>query len=195
MILDCTKSNREQSKNRFFLQGDPEAVLVMEVRANTIEEARKQAETLIQDLEAHNMGYHHPIVEGEKTKQVFALRKAGLGLLGNMIGDPKAVACIEDTAVDLNDLPNYIEEFTKIMDKFHHMISAHTNFRATGHRKLHPNYLGRRSGVISMHHMAVGVIEGRGGINCNAREEGCHNALYTMHAIICDFAASISSSS
>lgn len=118
VILDCTKSNREQSKNRFFLQGDPEAVLVMEVRANTIEEARKQAENLIQDLEAHNMGYHHPIVEGEKTKQVFALRKAGLGLLGNMIGDPKAVACIEDTAVDLNDLPNYIEEFTKIMDKY-----------------------------------------------------------------------------
>ena len=118
VILDCTKSNREQSKNRFFLQGDPEAVLVMEVRANTLQEARKQAETLIQDLEAHNMGYHHPIVEGEKTKQVFALRKAGLGLLGNMIGDPKAVACIEDTAVDLNDLPNYIEEFTKIMDKY-----------------------------------------------------------------------------
>ena len=118
VILDCTKSNREQSKNRFFLQGDPEAVLVMEVRANTLQEARKQAETLIQDLEAHNMGYHHPIIEGEKTKQVFALRKAGLGLLGNMIGDPKAVACIEDTAVDLNDLPNYIEEFTKIMDKY-----------------------------------------------------------------------------
>ena len=118
VILDCTKSNREQSKNRFFLQGDPEAVLVMEVRANTLEEAQKQAETLIQDLEAHNMGYHHPIVEGKKTKQVFALRKAGLGLLGNMIGDPKAVACIEDTAVDLNDLPNYIEEFTKIMDKY-----------------------------------------------------------------------------
>ena len=118
VILDCTKSNREQSKNRFFLQGDPEAVLVMEVRANTLEEAQKQAETLIQDLETHNMGYHHTIVEGKKTKQVFALRKAGLGLLGNMIGDPKAVACIEDTAVDLNDLPNYIEEFTKIMDKY-----------------------------------------------------------------------------
>ncbi|MGC6285016.1 MAG: FAD-binding and (Fe-S)-binding domain-containing protein [Polaribacter sp.] len=118
VILDCTKSNREQSKNRFFLQGDPEAVLVMEVRANTIVKARNQAEALIKDLKAHNMGYHHPIVEGEKTKQVFALRKAGLGLLGNMIGDPKAVACIEDTAVDLNDLPNYIEEFTKIMDKY-----------------------------------------------------------------------------
>ena len=49
---------------------------------------------------------------------MFNLRKAGLGLLGNIIGDKKAVACIEDTAVDLNDLPNYIDEFTKIMDKY-----------------------------------------------------------------------------
>ncbi len=118
VILDCTKSNREQAKNRFFLQGDPEAVLVMEVRAASQSKAEKLAKNLIADLEKNNMGYHHPIVTGSKTKQVFALRKAGLGLLGNMIGDPKAVACIEDTAVDLKDLPNYINEFTSIMDKY-----------------------------------------------------------------------------
>lgn len=35
-----------------------------------------------------------------------------------MVGDHKAVACIEDTAVDLNDLPDFIEEFTTIMDKY-----------------------------------------------------------------------------
>ena len=46
------------------------------------------------------------------------LRKAGLGALGNMVGDMKAVACIEDTAVALDDLPDYIEEFTKIMAKY-----------------------------------------------------------------------------
>ncbi len=38
-ILDCTKNNRELAKNRFFLQGDPEAVLMLEVSANTIEQA------------------------------------------------------------------------------------------------------------------------------------------------------------
>ncbi|MAD98013.1 MAG: FAD-binding oxidoreductase [Flavobacteriaceae bacterium] len=118
VILDCTKSNREQAKNRFFLQGDPEAVLVMEVRAESQSMAESFAKNLISDLKKNNMGYHHPMVKGDKTKQVFALRKAGLGLLGNMIGDPKAVACIEDTAVDLNDLPNYINEFTSIMDKY-----------------------------------------------------------------------------
>lgn len=46
------------------------------------------------------------------------LRKAGLGLLGNIVGDKKAVACIEDTAVALPVLANYIEEFSEIMKKY-----------------------------------------------------------------------------
>ncbi len=117
-ILDCTKNNREQAKNRFFLQGDPEAVLMLEVSANTIEEAEILADALIADLEKNNFGYYHPKVYGEDIAKVHELRKAGLGLLGNMVGDRKAVACIEDTAVALEDLPNYIEEFTQIMSKY-----------------------------------------------------------------------------
>ncbi|MFK8059400.1 MAG: FAD-binding and (Fe-S)-binding domain-containing protein, partial [Polaribacter sp.] len=117
-ILDCTKNNRELAKNRFFLQGDPEAVLMLEVSANTLAEAEILADKLILDLEKNNFGYHHPKVYGNDIPKVHYLRKAGLGALGNMVGDMKAVACIEDTAVALEDLPNYIEEFTKIMDKY-----------------------------------------------------------------------------
>lgn len=118
VILDCTKNNREQAKNRFFIQGDPEAILMFEVSGDTKEGAQKKADELISVLNNNNFGYHHPKVVGENIKRMFNLRKAGLGLLGNIIGDKKAVACIEDTAVDLNDLPNYIDEFTKIMDKY-----------------------------------------------------------------------------
>ena len=63
------------------------------------------------------------------------------------------------------------------MCKSAYTITSHANFRGNSRRMHHPNYLGRRSGVISMHHMAVGVIEGRGGVNSNAGEEGCHIAL------------------
>ena len=118
VILDCTKNNREQAKNRFFLQGDPGAVLMLEVSADSVEEAEILADNLIADLEKNKMGYHHPKIYGADINKIFALRKAGLGLLGNMVGDHKAVACIEDTAVDLNDLPDFIEEFSKIMDKY-----------------------------------------------------------------------------
>ncbi|MGK0326570.1 FAD-binding and (Fe-S)-binding domain-containing protein [Polaribacter sp.] len=117
-ILDCTKNNRELAKNRFFLQGDPEAVLMLEVSAKTIEEAEVLADNLIATLKKNNFGYHHPKIFGEDIAKVHYLRKAGLGALGNMIGDRKAVACIEDTAVALEDLPNYIVEFTQIMDKY-----------------------------------------------------------------------------
>lgn len=118
VILDCTKNNREQAKNRFFLQGDPEAILMLEIQAYSIEEAEKQANALINDLKKQGYGYHYPQVTGADIHKVFDLRKAGLGLLGNMIGDDKAVACIEDTAVDLQDLSAYIKEFTEIMDRY-----------------------------------------------------------------------------
>ncbi|WP_299053753.1 FAD-binding and (Fe-S)-binding domain-containing protein [uncultured Polaribacter sp.] len=117
-ILDCTKNNRELAKNRFFLQGDPEAVLMLEVAAETKEEVAVLADKLIADLEKNNFGYHHPKVYGQDIAKVHYLRKAGLGALANIIGDKKAVACIEDTAVALEDLPSYIEEFTKIMARY-----------------------------------------------------------------------------
>ncbi|TXD49376.1 FAD-binding and (Fe-S)-binding domain-containing protein [Polaribacter sp. IC073] len=117
-ILDCTKNNRDLAKNRFFLQGDPEAILMLEVSANTLAEAEVLANNLIADLDKNNFGYYHPKVYGKDIAKVHYLRKAGLGALGNMIGDKKAVACIEDTAVALEDLPNYITEFTQIMSNY-----------------------------------------------------------------------------
>jgi Fe-S oxidoreductase len=46
---------------------------------------------------------------------VVELRKAGLGLLGSIVGDDKAADSIEDTAVELSDLPNYIADFSAMM--------------------------------------------------------------------------------
>ena len=47
-----------------------------------------------------------------------ACEKQDLGLLGNIPGDEKAVPVIEDTAVDVNDLPAYIPEFNEILKKY-----------------------------------------------------------------------------
>ena len=54
-ILNCTKTNREQAKNRFFIQGEPKAVIMLEVASNhNMEDAEKQADDLIADLERNN---------------------------------------------------------------------------------------------------------------------------------------------
>ncbi len=117
-ILDCTKNNREQEKNRFFVQGDPAAILLLEIKDNSMAEATNRTIKLIDALKLQQFGYAFPILKGKEINQALELRKAGLGLLGNIVGDKKAVACIEDTAVKVEDLPNYIEEFTALMQRF-----------------------------------------------------------------------------
>ena len=117
-ILDCTKNNREQLKNRFFVEGDPEAILMLEVASDEPDKTEALAKKLIADLTSHNFGYAYPVLEGKNIEKANTLRKAGLGLLGNIVGDRKAVACIEDTAVAVSDLPAYISEFTAMMKAY-----------------------------------------------------------------------------
>jgi FAD/FMN-containing dehydrogenase/Fe-S oxidoreductase len=117
-ILNCTKSNREQAKNRFFIQGEPKAVIMMEVASYvSMEDAEEQANALMADLKNNGLGYALPKIYGADIDKINELRKAGLGLLGSIVGDDKAADSIEDTAVELSDLPNYIADFSAMMKK------------------------------------------------------------------------------
>jgi len=117
-ILDCTKNNREQLKNRYFIEDDPKAILMLEICTNSDKKSSELADLLIKDLKFNKLGYAFPKLINSEINKAVELRKAGLGSLGNIIGDDKAVACIEDTAVELEDLPSYISEFTKMMEDF-----------------------------------------------------------------------------
>ena len=115
VILDCTKNNREQLKNRFFVEGDPAALLMLELKADTESNLEQQLNELQATISASGLSYANPVLKENDIKKAIELRKAGLGLLGNMVGDKKAVACIEDTAVALEDLSDFIIEFSEIM--------------------------------------------------------------------------------
>ena len=136
-ILECTKDNIEQSKNRFFVKGDPAAILVIELTASTREGIISIANECEIEMRAAGLGYHFPLLFGEDTKKIWTLRKAGLGLLGNMPGDEKGVPVIEDTAVDVNDLPGYIEEFHKILEKYN-LHAVHYAHAGSGEIHLRP---------------------------------------------------------
>ena len=118
VILDCTKSNREQRENRFFVEGDPAALLMLEVRDEDPGKLRQKVDALLKTLGESARAYAAPVLWGDDTVKAENLRKAGLGLLGNMVGDRKAVACIEDTAVALPDLKEFIGEFSGIMSRY-----------------------------------------------------------------------------
>ena len=136
-ILECTKENIEQSKNRFFVKGDPQAILVVEFLRDSKEEIDAIAKEMESLMRSKNLGYHFPIVYGEDTNKVWSLRKAGLGLLSNIPGDAKAVAVIEDTAVDVNDLPEFIKDFNAIL-KLRNLNCVHYAHAATGELHLRP---------------------------------------------------------
>ncbi len=114
-ILDCTKANLGQAPNRFFVQGNPGAVLVIEVR-NERREATEEAMRAIEaDLRAAGLGYAYPVVWGADCDRVWELRRAGQGLMNNVPGDAKPREVVEDTAVAVEDLPAYIAEFDALM--------------------------------------------------------------------------------
>jgi FAD/FMN-containing dehydrogenase/Fe-S oxidoreductase len=136
-ILECTKDNIEQSKNRFFVQGDPGAILVIEFAKTNREDIISIAKKVEEEMCSANLGYHFPLLFGDDSKKIWSLRKAGLGLLSNLPGDAKAVPVIEDTAVDVNDLPAYIRDFNEILKK-HNLYSVHYAHAGSGEIHLRP---------------------------------------------------------
>ena len=60
-ILECTKGNIEQSKNRFFVQGDPGAILVIEFVKETREEILAITAQVEAEMRAAGLGYHEKI--------------------------------------------------------------------------------------------------------------------------------------
>lgn len=136
-VLDCTKQNKTQTENRRFVVGDPKAILMCEVRANSFEEVQNQADNLVQAIRNSGLSYAYPVLVGSEIEKAVELRKAGLGLLGNIIGDKKSAACIEDTAVALPDLANYISEFTELM-KGHEQEAIYYAHAGAGELHLRP---------------------------------------------------------
>lgn len=136
-ILECTKANPAQSLNRFFVEGDPGAILVVELRSDSAEDLALQAKACEEAMRVAGLGFHFPFVTGGDVKKVWDLRKAGLGLLSNLPGDEKAVAVIEDTAVDVNDLPAFIAEFNEILQA-NNLYCVHYAHAGSGELHLRP---------------------------------------------------------
>ncbi|WKN40643.1 FAD-binding and (Fe-S)-binding domain-containing protein [Tunicatimonas pelagia] len=117
-IIERTRAHQEYRKNAYFIEGEPKAVLMIEFARDTREEVDAAIEAMYAEMKAEGYGYHFPVLYDEDTKTAWNVRKAGLGLLGNVVGDFKAQPVIEDTAVAVEDLPDYIAEFNETLEKY-----------------------------------------------------------------------------
>lgn len=136
-IIKAARANIEQRRNSFFIMGDPAALLAIELAGRSADEAERRAKLLLEELKSVGLGYHFPVLMEEEAKRVWSLRKAGLGLLSNMPGDAKPVPLVEDTAVDVNDLGDYIAEFDALLEKYG-LRSVHYAHAGSGELHLRP---------------------------------------------------------
>ena len=114
-ILELSKHSA--AVERFFVAGDPAALLISELRADTRAEIDHQADLLEQDLTGSGLVKLCTRVYGAEVAKVWNLRKAGLGILNGMPGEAKPTGVIEDTAVAPSRLPAYMKDFQAMLKR------------------------------------------------------------------------------
>ncbi len=117
-ILELAESNTNLLANKFFIEGEPEAILIVEFARETRKEVDIIADNLEKAMREEGFGFAFTRVYGNDISKIWQLRKAGLGVLANMKGDAKPVPVIEDTAVRPVDLPHYMADITAMLNSY-----------------------------------------------------------------------------
>lgn len=115
-ILELCKGNIEADRDRFFVKGDPAAIVITEFCASTTDELNQQIaayETSLQ-TKGHSV-YAVTRVYGKDVERVWSLRKAGLGVLSTMHGEAKPIGVIEDTAIAPYRMGDYMKDFQQML--------------------------------------------------------------------------------
>jgi FAD/FMN-containing dehydrogenase/Fe-S oxidoreductase len=93
-----------------FLEGDPAALLLVEFAGDDKNQLVDSAKRL------SSSGFF--LEDEHQQKQLWEVRKVGLGLLMSVVGDTKPIPFIEDIAVPVNDLGVFVREFLRIMEAY-----------------------------------------------------------------------------
>ena len=116
MIVRQARTNLEYSRLTDFIDGDPAAILLVEVTGDTEGEVGSKLDRIEQRMARGGMGYAVRRFSGpEDQAKVWSVRKAGLGLMMNVRGDAKPLPFVEDTAVSPEALPEYVARFDEIV--------------------------------------------------------------------------------
>ncbi len=108
LLLTRAREIPAYARKMGFAQGDPAALLVVEYTGESVEQAISQAKQLKGGL----------LLEREEDQaDLWAVRKAGLGLLMSIPGDTKPVTFIEDVAVPVEKLGDYVRRVDAILEE------------------------------------------------------------------------------
>ena len=116
LLIDLTGASIEHAPRRRFLEGDPEALLFVEYYADSEADLIGKMELLEKRLKERDMGYAFVrALTAADQANMWALRKAGLGLLMGMKGDAKPTSGVEDICIPTNHLPEFVRRVQQAM--------------------------------------------------------------------------------
>lgn len=116
MILDLGRRSLESSRRMGFVQGDPGALMIVEFYGETREELESRMDAMEASLRRQRMGYAFArAVEPEHQQNIWKFRKSSQGLLMSVLGDKKPIAFVEDPAVPVEHLPEFLRRFQKLL--------------------------------------------------------------------------------
>ena len=119
MLLDRTRESVGFTRNMTFIEGEPGAILIVEFYGESEAELSPKLEALKRDLERQGLGYACVnFLDRAAQANVWAIRRAGLGLLMSIRGDAKPIPFVEDTAVDPERLGEYVRRFDQIVRNY-----------------------------------------------------------------------------
>lgn len=136
-ILSFTENHPNFIDDRTFIEGKPEAILMVEFRAESDELLKSKVGEAIQKLNDANLGYAYPTLYNEDISKGWDIRKAGLGLIRNLHGKKQPVNLIEDCAVAPADLPNYVADIQALLAK-HEIQAAYYAHASAGELHIEP---------------------------------------------------------
>lgn len=98
-----------------WLEGIPEAVLIVEFDGNSEEEMLAGLQAMQEDPQISKLSYHTYLAQSKSEQQeVWEIRKAGLGVFNTIKGTAKPTPFIEDAAIPPEHLADYIPELAAV---------------------------------------------------------------------------------
>src|SRR5207249_5016369 len=117
MVLEMTAAQLEYARRMTFVQGAPDAVLVVEFSGDDRSDLLDRLTELERRAQAEGAAYATVrAVTPPDQDNIWRVRKAGQGLLQGVKGDAKPIAFVEDTAVPPDRLAPYMRRFKALLD-------------------------------------------------------------------------------
>ena len=114
-VLDLARGNLEAARMCDWIQGNPDAVLMIEFFGENGDDVRRKIDNLHDRMRELDFGYAYCVMlDPAEQAKVWGVRQSGLGLMLGMKGDAKPTAFIEDSAVPIESLPDYIAEVLEV---------------------------------------------------------------------------------